>query len=256
MLFGVKDSFIFVYTGEKFLIRDSIVLSHLTEKMVDSVLYDLTKYGGYIQKLEQFEQEVTSCSYHANSDDNIISQTYQSFQSAVALGFLDSFKKEITRIEKIIVKQEETITLSSLHATLKPWLHKLDILYSVYVKGIKEAEWLPSNYQKSSHLISVLYEAITEFDALGEFSKDVVDLLLPLWIQTTKPYIDIIDNWITNGVLCDPRLEFIVRRNESVKSLDEKFWEIAFTIHVPEDDPSKSKIQDQTDLLDDTSTFS
>ncbi|XP_076082498.1 gamma-tubulin complex component 5-like [Mytilus galloprovincialis] len=256
MLFGVKDSFIFVYTGEKFLIRDSIVLSHLTEKMVDSVLYDLTKYGGYIQKLEQFEQEVTSCSYHANSDDNIISQTYQSFQSAVALGFLDSFKKEITRIEKIIVKQEETITLSSLHATLKPWLHKLDILYSVYVKGIKEAEWLPSNYQKSSHLISVLYEAITEFDALGEFSKDVVDLLLPLWIQTTKPYIDIIDNWITNGVLCDPRLEFIVRRNESVKSLDEKFWEIAFTIHVPEDDPSKSKIQDQTDVLDDTSTFS
>ncbi|CAC5390042.1 TUBGCP5 [Mytilus coruscus] len=256
MLFGVKDSFIFVYTGEKFLIRDSIVLSHLTEKMVDSILYDLTKYGGYVQKLQKFEQEVTSCSYHANSDDNIMSQTYQSFQSAVALGFLDSFKKEITRIEKIIVKQEETITLSSLHATLKPWLHKLDILYSVYVKGIKEAEWLPSNYQKSSHLISVIYEAITEFDALGEFSKDVVDLLLPLWIQTTKPYIDIIDNWITNGILCDPRLEFIVRRNESVKSLDEKFWEIAFTIHVPEDDPSKSKTHDQTDTLDDTSTFS
>ena len=31
MLFGVRDCFIFVYNGKKFLIRDSIVLSHLTE---------------------------------------------------------------------------------------------------------------------------------------------------------------------------------------------------------------------------------
>ncbi len=81
------------------------------------------------------------------------------------------------KIYMYFVFVEETITLSTLHATLKPWLHKLEILYSVYVKGVKEAEWLPSNYQKSSHLISVLYEAITEFDALGEFSKDIVSVI-------------------------------------------------------------------------------
>lgn len=38
------------------------------------------------------------------------------------------------------------------------------------------------------------------------------DLLIPLWIQTTKPYIEVIDEWITNGNLLDPRSEFILKR--------------------------------------------
>lgn len=73
--------------------------------MVDSVLYDFIRYGGYIQTLQKFEQEVTSNSYLDNSETGLMSQTYQSFQSAVALGFMDSFRREITRIEKLIVKQ-------------------------------------------------------------------------------------------------------------------------------------------------------
>lgn len=39
-----------------------------------------------------------------------------------------------------------------------------------------------------------------------------VELLIPLWIQTTKPYIEVIDEWITNGNLVDPRSEFILKR--------------------------------------------
>ena len=73
--------------------------------MVDSVLHDFIKYGGYIQTLQNFEQEVISCSFSDDIEVNTMSQTYQAFQSAIALGFLNSFKGEITRIEKLIVKQ-------------------------------------------------------------------------------------------------------------------------------------------------------
>lgn len=39
-----------------------------------------------------------------------------------------------------------------------------------------------------------------------------INLLLPMWIETSKPYLDVIDEWITNGFLVDPRNEFIVKR--------------------------------------------
>lgn len=76
--------------------------------MVDSVLRDFLKYGGYVQTLQNFEQEVISCSFSDDIEVSTVSQTYQAFQSAMAFGFLNSFKGEITRIEKLIVKQGMT----------------------------------------------------------------------------------------------------------------------------------------------------
>ena len=35
-------------------------------------------------------------------------------------------------------------------------------------------------------------------------------LVLPLWVKCCRPYLDMIDTWLYNGVLYDPFREFIV----------------------------------------------
>ncbi len=37
-------------------------------------------------------------------------------------------------------------------------------------------------------------------------------MLLPLWIEASKPYWDIVDDWISTGNLLDPCNEFFIRR--------------------------------------------
>lgn len=62
-----------------------------------------------------------------------------------------------------------------------------------------------------------IYNETTEYSCLMfsfyKFQRfKQTELLIPLWIQTTKPYIEVIDEWITNGNLVDPRAEFILKR--------------------------------------------
>ncbi|XP_060067402.1 gamma-tubulin complex component 5-like [Ylistrum balloti] len=239
MLGGVTDLFIFIYNGHRFLVREDVVLSHLTDNSLEAFLEEFIEHAAYIHNLLKFQQEVInqSCCYGDSSGTTSgrgICQTLQAFSQVVA-HCIKSLRQELTKIEKIIIKQEETFTLAMLHTNLKPWLPKVKVIHSVYEKGVKEAEWMPGNYQKASHLLSILYDTVLEHDAMGNFTSEMMNMLLPMWIQTCRPYLDIIDAWVTKGNLPDPMEEFIVKRNENVRSLDESFWETAFTIHIPSD---------------------
>ncbi|XP_033727239.1 gamma-tubulin complex component 5-like isoform X2 [Pecten maximus] len=239
MLGGVSDFFIFIYNGHRFLVREDVALSHLTENSLEAFLEEFTEHGAYIQNLLKFEEEVInqSCCYGDSSgttNQRGICQTLQAF-SQVVFDFIKSLRQELTKIEKLVIKQEETFTLAMLYNKLKPWLPKVKVIHSIYERGVKEAEWLPGNYQKASQLLSVLYDTVMEHDAMSSYSSEMMNLLLPMWIQTCRPYLDIIDAWVTKGNLPDPMEEFIVKRNENVRSLDESFWETAFTIHIPSD---------------------
>jgi len=37
-------------------------------------------------------------------------------------------------------------------------------------------------------------------------------VMLTLWLKTVRPYIDIIDHWVSCGCLKDPRQEFFILR--------------------------------------------
>ncbi|XP_021343427.1 gamma-tubulin complex component 5-like isoform X1 [Mizuhopecten yessoensis] len=239
MLGGVADLFLFIYNGHRFLVREDVVLSHLTDNSLEASLREFTEHAAYIHDLLKFEQEVIdqSCCYgdsNGSSSGRGICQTLEAFSQVVAR-CIKSLRQELTTIEKIVIKQEETFTLAMLHTRLKPWLPKVKVIHSIYERGVKEAEWLPGNYQKASQLLSVLYDAVLEHDAMGTLTSEMMNMLLPMWIETCKPYLDIIDDWVTKGNLPDPMEEFIVKRNENVRSLDESFWETAFTIHIPSD---------------------
>ena len=59
-------------------------------------------------------------------------------------------------------------------------------------------------------LRSIFYQIITTFMFYLLLQLSV---LMPIWIETSRPYIDIIDDWITNGRLVDVRDEFIIQRS-------------------------------------------
>ncbi|XP_061182795.1 gamma-tubulin complex component 5-like [Saccostrea echinata] len=245
ILAGVTDSFVFILHGDEFIVRENIFVQHLTDNSLKSYLSCFARYGSYVQHLLCFEEEAICGSYDLSITDNnnLTCQTYQAFANAIS-NFIKSLRKELTQLEKRMTKQEQTMTLAMLHGDLSPWLKKIELIHSLYVRGIQEADWMVNNCQRASHLLSGLFEAVVEYDTLGQNASDVVELLIPLWIQTTKPYIEVIDEWITNGNLVDPRSEFILKRNENVKSLDESFWETAFTIHIPEDSALPSEIHE------------
>lgn len=39
-----------------------------------------------------------------------------------------------------------------------------------------------------------------------------VSLLFSLWVETVRPYLQIVDEWIVHGHLCDGAREFIIQR--------------------------------------------
>ncbi|KAL3889915.1 hypothetical protein ACJMK2_002233 [Sinanodonta woodiana] len=232
MFSGVSSLFVFQFDGMQFKPRNDIMLSHLTTNSLQSLLDDFAKYGTYVQVLYKCVQKVISLSFGDNSQSaETVGQTYQAFANAVTQ-FLTKMKVDMGKIEKRLIAEEETITMSLLYGELKPWLRKVIALHEVYVKGIKRGYGFPSNSQRASKLLSAIYEIVMEYDTMGQYAGELLGLLLPIWLQTSRPYIDIIDNWITYGTLVDPKEEFVITRNREVKSLDETFWERAFTLHA------------------------
>ena len=41
-----------------------------------------------------------------------------------------------------------------------------------------------------------------------------VSLLFSLWVETVRPYLQIVDEWIVHGHLCDCAREFIIQRSD------------------------------------------
>ena len=39
-----------------------------------------------------------------------------------------------------------------------------------------------------------------------------VSLLFSLWVETVRPYLQTVDEWIVHGHLCDSAREFIIQR--------------------------------------------
>eukprot|EP00058_Branchiostoma_floridae_P002350 XP_002587838.1 hypothetical protein BRAFLDRAFT_94092 [Branchiostoma floridae] len=100
---------------------------------------------------------------------------------------------------------------------------------------------------KASRLLSVVYQNILQYNTLGDAANTKLPLLLPLWIQTLRPYLEIIDGWVNKGNLIDPAMEFIIQRNGKVDVFHEDFWESAFLVScspVHQDDTPGSSMKE------------
>ncbi|XP_071404052.1 gamma-tubulin complex component 5 isoform X1 [Pithys albifrons albifrons] len=253
LLSGVKKLFIFQLNDGKVTVRNDITVTHLTHNCLRSVLEQIAAYGQVVFRLQKFIDEVLG-----HSPENIMHgtvstpkktteapfRTYQAFMWALYKYFI-SFKEELTEIEKCIINKDKTVTLSIVIDKLSPRLAQLKVLHKVFSTGVAEVPPDTRNVVRASHLLNTLYKAILEYDSVGEASEQTVSLLFSLWVETVRPYLQTVDEWIIHGNLFDPAKEFIIQRNKNVPVNHRDFWYATYTLYsVSEKTENEEKMSD------------
>uniref|UniRef100_A0A8C2YFX0 Gamma-tubulin complex component n=1 Tax=Coturnix japonica TaxID=93934 RepID=A0A8C2YFX0_COTJA len=254
LLSGVKKLFIFQLNDGKVVVRNDIIVTHLTHNCLRSVLEQIAAYGQVVFRLQKFIDEVMG-----HSPENVSTpkktteapfRTYQAFMWALYKYFI-SFKEELTEIEKShrilceCVLKYKTVTLSIVIDKLSPRLAQLKVLHKVFSTGVAEVPPDTRNVVRASHLLNTLYKAILEYDSVGEASEQTVSLLFSLWVETVRPYLQTVDEWIVHGNLFDPAKEFIIQRNKNVPVDHRDFWYATYTLYsVSEKTENEEKMSD------------
>uniref|UniRef100_A0A665VGG3 Gamma-tubulin complex component n=1 Tax=Echeneis naucrates TaxID=173247 RepID=A0A665VGG3_ECHNA len=255
LLSGVKKHFIFQHHDGKVSVRNNVVVTHLTSNCLRSVLEHIAVYGQAVFRLQKFIDEVTGYSsepsppssgstYSSKKGSEPPFRTYQAFVWALNKYFT-SFKKELTTIERELICNDETLTLSVVLERLSPHLAQIKVLHKVFCTGVAEVPPETPNVVRASHLLNTLYKAIIEYDSVGEASEQAVALLFSLWTETVRPYLEIVDEWIVHGHLFDPAKEFIIQRNKDVPVNHRDFWYATYTLYsVSEMVENEEKLND------------
>ncbi|XP_023803061.1 gamma-tubulin complex component 5, partial [Cyanistes caeruleus] len=253
LLSGVKKLFIFQLNDGKVTVRNDIIVTHLTHNCLRSVLEQIAAYGQVVFRLQKFIDEVMGHNPESIMHGTVSTpkktteapfRTYQAFMWALYKYFI-SFKEELTEIEKCIINKDKTVTLSIVIDKLSPRLAQLKVLHKVFSTGVAEVPPDTRNVVRASHLLNTLYKAILEYDSVGEASEQTVSLLFSLWVETVRPYLQTVDEWIVHGNLFDPAKEFIIQRNKNVPVNHRDFWYATYTLYsVSEKTENEEKMSD------------
>nr|XP_028698504.1 gamma-tubulin complex component 5 isoform X7 [Macaca mulatta] len=218
-----------------------------------SVLEQIAAYGQVVFRLQQFIDEVMGHSSESmlpgsgsvpKKSTEAPFRTYQAFMWALYKYFI-SFKEELAEIEKCIINNDATITLAIVVDKLAPRLAQLKVLHKVFSTGVAEVPPDTRNVVRASHLLNTLYKAILEYDDVGEASEQTVSLLFSLWVETVRPYLQTVDEWIVHGHLWDGAREFIIQRNKNVPVNHRDFWYATYTLYsVSEKTENEEKMSD------------
>ncbi|XP_078231781.1 gamma-tubulin complex component 5 isoform X11 [Callithrix jacchus] len=253
LLSGVKKLFIFQLIDGKVTVRNNIIVTHLTHSCLRSVLEQIAAYGQVVFRLQEFIDEVMGHSSESmlpgsgsvpKKSPEAPFRTYQAFMWALYKYFI-SFKEELAEIEKCIINNDATITLAIVVDKLSPRLAQLKVLHRVFSTGVAEVPPDTRNVVRASHLLNTLYKAILEYDNVGEASEQTVSLLFFLWVETVRPYLQTVDEWIVHGHLWDGAREFIIQRNKNVPVNHRDFWYATYTLYsVSEKTENEEKMSD------------
>ncbi|XP_025091554.1 gamma-tubulin complex component 5-like [Pomacea canaliculata] len=243
MLSGVEELFLFQLGENGFHLKEGICLSHLTEASLQSFLEPLMKQATQIRTLQSFIRDMLagSCQGFDKTGDTKVPQTYQAFAYGLS-NILKEFRGHLSQLEKTVSKQEHSkcVTVSSIIGHLQPWLQTLEVIWEMFVTGVSLCAQPPDHDKNSLHasclhasqLLNALYDGVVLHDNLSHCSAEMMSLLFRLLLETSRPYLNIIGQWIAAGQLCDPAREFVLQRNERIESLDETFWERAVTLNI------------------------
>ncbi|GAB1610647.1 gamma-tubulin complex component 5 isoform X2 [Argonauta hians] len=219
MLLGNTGTYIFQCSGTKYTLRHNITLNHLTPLALRNGVEMFLVAGSLMLQLVAFIDSLSERRSTGESDE--VPLTYEAFAFSVNQ-FLHLYKSVLCKLEGDLRKQESTITILSVQKLLRPWIEKLTLVSNIYVNGVERFMSIENNSDRSASLLSCLYDTVIQLQLINHI--DLLSVALPLWLTTSQPYTDIIDEWITTGQLHDSKKEFVIQRSEAPLTLDETFW--------------------------------
>ena len=225
---GHKNLFVFPEQSGKHIVSPHVHLSHLTNAALQNALNIYAKCGDIVGDLRTF---VFTPKMH-------ITLTYQAFAASLGLYF-KWLMQDLVDIENKVRLQKESYFLDDLKRALSIHIRILQLIYHIYCSSITLDKENEKNSVKSSRLLSVLYQNLLNESCVATASDSpgveltLVDVLFNLWLDSSRPYVEIIDKWVNKGVLEDQNNEFLIRREHAVADCQQiGFWSEALVPNV------------------------
>ncbi|CAK8676920.1 unnamed protein product [Clavelina lepadiformis] len=224
LLSGHENLFVFNFKNGEYHLSEDLQLAHISHDSVKHSLKDFVRRGNIVKRIHQF----------CFSKDSHACLTYQAF-AACLIAYKEKLQQDLQLLEQKMISQQETILLPDLHIALAAHIQILGVLHDVFEYSVKLDKVEEKNAVKASRLLNVLYASVLDEESVAvQQPCDVLtaaDVVFNMWLESCRPYIDIVDKWITMGILDDTKQEFILQRSVAVTNCqDAEFWQKAVTV--------------------------
>ncbi|XP_065916351.1 gamma-tubulin complex component 5-like isoform X2 [Dysidea avara] len=208
LLVGVRSSFVYNYCEDDGSVtpNSTLQVTHLTPGALRQLLLRFCEAATILCHLREFVDEVLMSS-RGEGGCYVTCQTYQAFAGCLH-DYLKEFHSTLLGIEKNLVSNNEFVSLSQLEYKLHAKIIEQRVLYHVHTKGILTKCDDPA--QCVCHLLDAIWRELLYYDCAGHQSA-VHEVLLVLWLKTVRPYLEILGNWITSGILYDYHDEICIK---------------------------------------------
>ncbi|XP_055619757.1 gamma-tubulin complex component 2 homolog isoform X2 [Toxorhynchites rutilus septentrionalis] len=149
-------------------------------------------------------------------------QLLQALRAALQ-SIINDYYLSITRLEDLFLKQQ--LTLHKLLYFLRPVFHTMEVLAET-VTAIRQSN------SRGGSVLTLLHDKITSTTGDEKSQKVLIHLIE----MAAVPYMEMLHLWMFDGVIHDPRKEFLVEHN--VMDLNENelmdYWEKQYTTRLDE----------------------
>ncbi|XP_065082162.1 gamma-tubulin complex component 2 homolog isoform X2 [Ochlerotatus camptorhynchus] len=147
-------------------------------------------------------------------------QVLQALRAALQT-IINDYYLSITQLEELFLKQQ--LTFHKLLYLLRPVFHTMEVLAEI-VTAIRQTNC------RGGTVLTLLHDKITS--TMGDEKSQKV--LIHLIEMAAVPYMEMLQLWIFNGVIHDPRKEFLIEHHEMDLNENElmDYWEKQYTIRM------------------------
>lgn len=211
-------------------------MNHLSQATLHNILLALASTGNKIQELKAFV---------ADSSDMLAPniKTVRSFGYAINC-FLKSTRMKLSEVELEIVKEDKVHTFLTLKKVTDPILANVDLIFDLYrscIVEIKGVEISPND--KVVHIIDTIYKTLCRLDALGACALAQFSAILPIFLETIRPFLADLGLWLSSGRL--PIVgsgEFFICEDGQITGEDSEAWRNRFRVRNSVDGIGNGKL--------------
>eukprot|EP00094_Tigriopus_californicus_P014270 TCALIF_13831-PA protein Name:"Similar to TUBGCP5 Gamma-tubulin complex component 5 (Homo sapiens)" AED:0.03 eAED:0.05 QI:0/-1/0/1/-1/1/1/0/906 len=199
-------------TGHTFRVRPHICLASVTAMTLGHALGSFCTFLSHLKGLMDF---VTSVQQSLSGPF-----TYEAYANGLA-DTLHALSTTVLGLEERILGQQETFTLLNLLDELASWIQTIRVLHQCHVRAVEPSHSPAENWFKAVKLLAVLEPCL-----VVQTNADDLHILMNIFLNACRPYLRIIDLWLSEGRLEDFREEFVFTQVDPVES--ETFWQQGF----------------------------